>query len=68
MNTAAHVPGPASAEPLLWPLARVLARSRPAARSRCRQPAPRADVPDTQLPLRCGESYRWPDGTWTLSG
>jgi hypothetical protein len=28
----------------------------------------RPSAPDTPGPVRFGDSYRWPDGTWTQSG
>jgi hypothetical protein len=54
--------------PLLWPLLRVLARTRPAPLRPRQRPGSADAAPDPRLPLRFGDSYRWPDGTWTFSG
>ncbi|MDN5860997.1 MAG: hypothetical protein L0H84_20520 [Pseudonocardia sp.] len=67
MTPTAHTPDRAPTEPLLRPLLRVLARTAPAARRRLR-PQPSERTPDRRLPLQCGDSFRWPDGTWTHSG
>jgi hypothetical protein len=68
MSSTVRAPGPPAAGPLLWPLLRVLARTRPAPRSPLKRPGSADAAPDPQLPLRFGDSYRWPDGTWTYSG
>jgi hypothetical protein len=68
MSSTTHTTGPAPAAPLLSPLLDVLARTRYAAQSPRRRPGSADAVPDPRLPMRFGDSYRWPDGTWTHSG
>jgi hypothetical protein len=68
MSSTARTTGPAPVAPLLWPLLRVLARTRPAPRSARQRPGSADAAPGPWLPLRFGDSYRWPDGTWTHSG
>jgi hypothetical protein len=68
MSSTVRTTGPAPAAPLLWPLVRVLARTRPAPPTPRQRHGSTDAGPDPRMPLRFGDSYRWPDGTWTHSG
>ena len=67
MTTTAHTADTGHAEPLLWPLLHVLARTRTAP-GRLRRPGSADATSDRRPPRRFGDSYLWPDGTWTHSG
>jgi hypothetical protein len=68
MTSTAHSTHAAPTEPLLWPLLRVLARAHAALRSPRPQSGTADAAPYPGLPQRFGNSYLWPDGTWTHSG
>jgi hypothetical protein len=68
MSSTTYTTGPAPTAPLLWPVLRVLARTRPVPQSPQQRPGMVDTAPDPRLPLRFGDSYRWPDGTWTFPG
>ncbi|MDN5859410.1 MAG: hypothetical protein L0H84_12380 [Pseudonocardia sp.] len=67
MTPTTHTTAPTPVEPLLRPLLGLLARARTEAGGR-RRPGSADQARDARLPMRCGDSHRWPDGSWIHSG